>query len=91
MIGQETAAEIGYDSENSILAALVKWVEEGIPPDTILGTKFVNDDPNQGFERRRRHCRYPYRNTYLGNGLDGNHADSWECRMPGEMIGSALP
>ncbi|KUJ09331.1 tannase and feruloyl esterase [Mollisia scopiformis] len=93
MIGQETEGEPIYDRKNSVLKALVDWVEEGVPPETITGTKFVNDDPNQGIERTRRHCRYPYRNTYLGNGLDGNDADSWECRMPGQgtVVGSVVP
>lgn len=92
MIGQETEAEVAYDVENSVLASLVRWVEEGVPPDTLLGTRFLNNDPNQGIERQRRHCRYPFRNTYKGEGLDGNLPDSWECRMPGQdQIGSATP
>ena len=77
MIGQSGSGSIGFDPESNILAALVRWVEEGIPPDTILGTKYVNDSEVNGVERSRRHCRYPYRNTYIG----GNPSlpQSWEC------------
>jgi feruloyl esterase len=79
MIGQASIGDTGFDPASNVLAAMVRWVEEGIPPDTIEGTKFVDDVELKGVERKRRHCRYPYRNTYIG----GNDSlpESWEC-MP---------
>jgi hypothetical protein len=77
MIGQSGPAATGYDPESNVLAALVRWVEEGISPNTIQGTKFVNDSASNGVERIRRHCRYPYRNTYVGG--NASLAESWHC------------
>lgn len=77
MIGQATIGDTGFNPESNVLAATVRWVEEGIPPDTIEGTKFVNDVESEGVERRRRHCRYPYRNTYIGG--NSSFSRSWSC------------
>ncbi|KAE8155253.1 Tannase/feruloyl esterase [Aspergillus avenaceus] len=59
----------------NILAALVAWVELGIAPETITGTKYVDDNPELGILFQRSHCRYPLRNTYIGEGY-------WECTLP---------
>jgi feruloyl esterase len=77
MIGQSSSGATGFDPASNVLAAIVQWVEEGIPPDTIEGTKFVNDLASDGVERRRKHCRYPYANTYIGG--NASLPDSWEC------------
>ncbi|KAJ2977680.1 hypothetical protein NUW58_g7736 [Xylaria curta] len=54
------------------------WVEKGIGPAEIVGTKFVGDSVDAGIMYQHRHCRYPYRSTYSG---DGDHLDmaSWHC------------
>ena len=60
VVGQEggaAAAGIPYGSGNNVLAALVEWVEGGVGPDTIEGTKFVNDTITLGIAFQRRHCR----------------------------------
>ncbi|KAE9405371.1 ferulic acid esterase [Gymnopus androsaceus JB14] len=67
------------DPERNVLTAMVRWVEEGIAPETILGTKYVNDTTELGVEFSRRHCRYPFRNTYNGTG-DSSDPDSWSCK-----------
>ncbi|KAJ4474960.1 Tannase/feruloyl esterase [Lentinula aciculospora] len=67
------------DPERNVLTAVVRWVEEGIAPDTIEGTKFVNDTPELGVEFRRRHCRYPLRNTFERKG-NSSDPDSWTCQ-----------
>lgn len=77
MIGQSASGTTGYGPESNVLAALVRWVEDGIPPDTIQGTKFVSDSASSGVERRRKHCRYPYRNTYFGE--NASLPESWDC------------
>jgi feruloyl esterase len=68
----------GEGPEDNVLAKIVEWVEKGKAPDTVRGTKFVNDDAAQGVEFKRRHCRYPMRNVYKGNG-DGKDEDGWRC------------
>jgi feruloyl esterase len=81
MIGQSASGATGYDPESNVLAAMVRWVEEGIPPGTIQGTKFINDSAVNGLERTRKHCRYPYRNTYMGG--NASLPESWECVLHG--------
>ncbi|OJJ48681.1 hypothetical protein ASPZODRAFT_24287 [Penicilliopsis zonata CBS 506.65] len=75
--GGASAAGIPFARENNVLAALVAWVEDEIAPDTILGTKFVNDEVGRGIQMQRRHCRYPLRNTYIGG--NASLPDSWMC------------
>jgi hypothetical protein len=79
MIGQSGSGSMSFYPETNILAAMVQWVEEGIAPDTILGMKFVNDSVAKGLERSRRHCRFPYRNTYIGG--NASLQRSWECML----------
>ena len=56
--GNSAAAGIPYNKTNNVLAALVEWVENGAAPDTIEGTKFVNDTVTKGVAFQRRHCRW---------------------------------
>lgn len=77
MIGQASIGSDGFDPSSNVLAAMVRWVEQGIAPDTIEGTKFVDDVKEKGVERRRKHCRYPYTNTYIGG--NASMPESWKC------------
>ncbi|KAG6825406.1 hypothetical protein H0H92_003792 [Tricholoma furcatifolium] len=45
-------------STHNVLLAMVDWVEDGVPPDTIVGTAI---DGSQ-----RLHCRYPQRSVWNG-------------------------
>ncbi|KIK51775.1 hypothetical protein GYMLUDRAFT_50335 [Collybiopsis luxurians FD-317 M1] len=67
------------DPERNVLTAGVRWVEEGVAPDTILGTKYVNDTTALGVEFSRRHCRYPLRNIY-DRTSDSKFPNSWSCK-----------
>ncbi|KAE9403522.1 tannase and feruloyl esterase [Gymnopus androsaceus JB14] len=64
------------DPKWNVLTALVRWVEEGVAPDTILGTKYINDTVDLCVQFTRRHCHYPLGNTYKGTGDDGD-PNSW--------------
>jgi hypothetical protein len=65
------------DSEHDILKALERWVEQGIAPDRIVATKYVNDiRPRIAFQRPL--CPYPQRSDYDGNG-DPKKASSFRC------------
>ncbi|KAH6642732.1 Tannase/feruloyl esterase [Boeremia exigua] len=66
------------DPQENVLTALVRWVEEGIAPDTITGTAFNNGTADSGVDFKRKHCRWPYRNIYKGPG-DFKNPDSWKC------------
>ena len=76
-IGNSVAGDAGPDPEDNVLMAMVKWVEEGIAPETVRGTRFSTEDPTK-VEYRRKHCRWPRKNVFKG---PGNYTDenSWEC------------
>ncbi|KAH8893014.1 tannase and feruloyl esterase [Thozetella sp. PMI_491] len=77
-IGNKGATTATLDPDGNVLMAMVRWVEEGVAPDNIMGTAFVNGTQGGEVAFRRRHCRYPLRNVYLGQG-DPNSPDSWKC------------
>ncbi|PVH83855.1 tannase and feruloyl esterase [Cadophora sp. DSE1049] len=56
------------------LGDLVRWVEQGEAPDTILGRTKVTD----GTAGTRNICRYPLITKYKGVG-DPKSPDSWHC------------
>ncbi|KAF5346152.1 hypothetical protein D9758_009942 [Tetrapyrgos nigripes] len=76
----DTAPGSDYlDPEKNVLMAAVRWVEEGTAPDSIQGTKFVNDTNSLGVEASRKHCKFPLRNMYDGSG-DSTKPESWSCQ-----------
>jgi len=60
------------------LTPLVTWVETGVAPQTIVATKFVNDDPSQGIARTMPLCKFPQQAKYKAAG-DVNDAANWSC------------
>ncbi|KAJ8092145.1 hypothetical protein PM082_023969 [Marasmius tenuissimus] len=78
-IGQGSANGTSFDPERNVLTAMVAWVEQGRAPETIEGVKYVDDDVEKGVAFSRRHCMWPLRNVYDGEG-DPSHPDSWSCR-----------
>ncbi|KAL0565859.1 hypothetical protein V5O48_016161 [Marasmius crinis-equi] len=78
-IGQVNAPGTSLDPDKNVLTAMVQWVEQGQAPDTIEGVKFVNDSVGQGAAFQRKHCRFPLRNTYDGQG-DPTQPESWSCQ-----------
>jgi feruloyl esterase len=65
------------------LTALEKWVEQGIPPEGIVATKYANDNPAQAVLRTMPLCKYPEKAQYDGVGNPLNAA-SWTC-APGDQ------
>ncbi|KAK6342791.1 Tannase and feruloyl esterase [Orbilia javanica] len=63
-----------FDASDSVIMTMVKWVEEGIAPETLTGRSFVDG----AVVAEKHHCRYPYESKYKGSG-DPNLASSWEC------------
>lgn len=76
-IGNNNYKYPGSDPKDNVLMATVRWVEEGVAPETVRGTKFSDEDPTK-VEYKRNHCRWPKRNVFVG---PGNYTDenSWEC------------
>ncbi|KAJ9156239.1 Carboxylic ester hydrolase [Pleurostoma richardsiae] len=78
-IGNQMASNATLDPDGNVLMAMVRWVEEGIAPETVTGTAYVNGTKDSGqVAFTRRHCKYPLRNTYSGKG-DPTSPDSWDC------------
>lgn len=77
-IGQ-SSSDVPATASHNILFSLIDWVEKGRAPDTILGTKYINDTKSLGVRFQRNHCRYPYRNKYIGG--DPNVPSSWNCEL----------
>ncbi|KAJ7812922.1 Tannase/feruloyl esterase [Mycena olivaceomarginata] len=80
--GGAPAVGIPFDGAHNVLAAVVEWVEKGEPPESITGTKFVDDDVEKGVAFECRHCLFPRSNTLVGE--DATDPESWECRWAGD-------
>ncbi|KNG46680.1 tannase and feruloyl esterase [Stemphylium lycopersici] len=81
-VGQGLGEINGYKPSHNVLTALVDWVENGNAPETIVGTKFVNDTEALGVQFERAHCRFPRTNVYKGG--DEALPESWECVERGQ-------
>ncbi|KAK6514607.1 Feruloyl esterase [Arthrobotrys megalospora] len=63
-------------TEGGVLMSMVKWVEEGVAPERILGR---NIDLATSVEKSsKEHCKWPLKNVYLGG--DANVKESWGCQ-----------
>ena len=78
--GWDTHADEGAMSGRlaNLLSALDGWVEDGVAPDQIVATKYVNDDPRQGIAMQRPLCPYPQKAVYTGDGST-NDATNFMC------------
>ncbi|KAH9948618.1 feruloyl esterase-like protein [Amylocystis lapponica] len=66
-----------YDAQHNILAAMVRWVEEGIAPETLTAVYWNNNNDTEGVGFTRPLCQYPQYPQYRGG--DSNLAESFEC------------
>jgi pimeloyl-ACP methyl ester carboxylesterase len=76
--GNAAQKGITFDRQYNVLKAMVDWVEKGVAPEYVEGTKFMNDSVELGVDFTRRHCKFPSRNTYVGG--DYKKASSWKCK-----------
>ncbi|KAI8969402.1 feruloyl esterase-like protein [Trametes punicea] len=75
--GTSQPPPLSLDPEHNILAAMVRWVEEGVAPSTIVGVKYNDDNVANGVAFTRPLCMYPSTVTYKGG--DPQSASSFEC------------
>lgn len=66
------------DPAENVLMAMVQWVEEGVAPESVVGSKLSDDAENAEVEYKRTHCKYPKRNV-LAEGGDPKSSDDWSC------------
>jgi hypothetical protein len=65
------------DADHDLVKALERWVEQGVAPDKIIATHYVNNTP-PAIQFQRPLCPYPQRGAYIGTG-DPNQASSFKC------------
>ncbi|RSH89639.1 hypothetical protein EHS25_002190 [Saitozyma podzolica] len=67
------------DPTHDVLSAMVEWVENGLAPSEIIGTKWVNDNVSHGEAFSRKLCSYPL--TAFYDGGNQTSADSFHCGL----------
>ncbi|MGB6302635.1 MAG: tannase/feruloyl esterase family alpha/beta hydrolase [Acidobacteriaceae bacterium] len=75
--GQNLQLEVPQDSDHDMLTALIRWVEEGVVPDKIIASTYVDDLSAKGLRFQRPICAYPQFPKYIGG--DKNSASSYRC------------
>ncbi|KAI0661668.1 feruloyl esterase-like protein [Cubamyces menziesii] len=68
---------LSFDPQHNILAAIVRWVEEGVAPDTLTAVNYKDNNVTNGVGFTRPLCRYPSNIRYRGG--DPNKAESFHC------------
>jgi feruloyl esterase len=76
--GNGTANGPVIDAEHDLVKALESWVEQGVAPQRIIATHYVNNTASQGVQFQRPLCPYPERAEYTGSG-DPNDAANFQC------------
>jgi hypothetical protein len=66
------------DPQHDIFQALIHWVEFGTPPNQIVATKYINDNPASGVAFTRPLCVFPNVAKYKGSG-NASDAANWTC------------
>lgn len=70
-----------HDPKHDVLAALAQWVENGKAPESIVATRYKDDDPSKGVAAQRPWCAYPAVASYSGKG-DHSDAANFTCAAP---------
>ena len=80
--GQSTRAnQSGATPENDLVLALDRWASEGVAPERVVATKFLDDDPKKGIVRTRPLCAYPKVARWNGRG-SSDDAKNFVCASP---------
>ncbi len=85
-LGLSAADKSLRDADHDIVAALDRWVEQGIAPNRIVATKFNDDKAENGIAFQRPLCTYPQVSRYSGSG-DPKLASSFQCVDDPDSLG----
>jgi len=66
------------DRQHDAVVAMYQWVEKGIVPSQLIGTKYVDNDRSKGVQMTRPLCAYPMVAKYKGTG-NTNDAANFVC------------
>ncbi|KAK9479974.1 Tannase/feruloyl esterase [Lipomyces japonicus] len=61
------------------VAAVVRWVENGVAPDEIVATQYVDNNADRAVVRTRQYCVWPKQPVYRGYGSVDSHV-SFRCQ-----------
>lgn len=75
--GNGTDAPV-IDSDHDLLKALERWVEQGVAPEEIIATHYVNNNAANGVQFQRPLCPFPEVARLIGHG-DPSDASSFKC------------
>ncbi len=67
------------------LSALEQWVENGVPPETIIATKYWKDNRSKPVMRTMPLCAFPTQARYSGHGKV-NDAANWSCAANQDLL-----
>jgi feruloyl esterase len=65
------------DADHDLLTALERWVEQGVAPEQIIATHYVNNTPASGVQFQRPLCPFPQVAKYTVG--DPTNAGSFKC------------
>jgi feruloyl esterase len=69
------------DADHDVVAAMARWVEEGVAPEKLIATHYLDNDPAKGISAQRPLCVYPATARYAGRG-ERSEAVNWNCVSP---------
>jgi feruloyl esterase len=72
-----------HDPKHDVLAAVAHWVEKGKAPETIIATRYQDDDPSKSIVAQRPWCPYPAVARFSSKG-GHNDAANFICVAPSE-------
>src|ERR1700730_8980122 len=67
-----------YDPKYDLLSGLTQWVGRGIPPPSVIATKYLGDAAQSSITMQRPLCPYPQFPRYNGTG-DPTVPQSYKC------------
>lgn len=80
-IGAENQLAVSADAAHDAVTALMQWVEKGIAPQSLIASRYTNDDTTKPIDMQRPLCPYPLGAVYKGTG-DTSQASSFYCGSP---------
>ncbi|EUC56725.1 feruloyl esterase B [Rhizoctonia solani AG-3 Rhs1AP] len=71
---------LSFTPQYDMILATMNWVEKGVAPRSLIGTKYNNNNISDGAAFTRLFCPYPQEAIYRGG--DVNAASSYSCGVP---------
>lgn len=86
----QNATDARRDADHDIFVALVRWVEQGKPPRTLVATRYAGSGDDRRVKMTRPLCPYPQTARYGGTG-DASRAAAFVCSTQSADQRSVIP